>query len=168
LTGRTQFVELEGHISRRADILCGVPQGSILGPLLYLIYVNDIYNSCNGNILSFADDTTVYVSESDPVKLYSTANIQINKLFDWFCSNKLSLNASKTKYIVIRPKHVRYNLQDHDIFIKTTKLKRIGNDCDEKAAKFLGIHIDENLTWKHHISHINKKISSAIFSIKQV
>ena len=62
---RTQFVEFGGERSSTQNIQCGVPQGSILGPILYLIYVNDICNSCNSNILSFADDTTVYVSDSD-------------------------------------------------------------------------------------------------------
>ena len=137
--------------------------------MLYLIYVNDICNSCGtDNVLSFADDTTVYVSDTNLNQLYQNANIKINQLFEWFCANKLSLNAGKTKYIVIRPKHIRSKLDGHNIFIQNTKLIRIGNDCQEKAAKFLGIYIDENLTWKHHLSHINKKISSAIFAIKQV
>ena len=75
-------------------------------------------------------------------------------------SNKLSLNAKKTKYIVIRPNHVKCDLSKHDIFIKNTKLNRIGNDCEEKSVTFLGINIDENLTWK---SHINKQISWPLF-----
>ena len=61
LTGRTQFVELDGFTSSSVDIECGVPQGSILGPLLYLIYVNDIHNSCKGTILSFADDRNDFI-----------------------------------------------------------------------------------------------------------
>jgi hypothetical protein len=61
LANRSQFVDIDGHSSILLNIQCGVPQGSILGPLLYLIYVNDIPNSCNGNILSFADDTTLYM-----------------------------------------------------------------------------------------------------------
>jgi hypothetical protein len=63
---------------------------------------------------------------------------------------------------------MRCDLSGHDIFIQNTKLNRIGNDCDEKAVKFLGIYIDENLTWKYHLSNINKKISNALFAIKQV
>ena len=86
-------------------------QGSKLGPLLYFIYmyVNDIGNSCPGNILSFADDTTLYISDSDIKTLFDNSNKQINQLFEWLCSNKLSLNVKKTKYtcIVLRPKHMR-------------------------------------------------------------
>ena len=135
---------------------------------LLQIHYTDIYNSCSGTILSFADDTTIYSSNSNLSQLYHDANIQINKLFDWFCTNKLSLNAGKTNYIIIRPKHMRCDLTGHDIFIQNTKLNRIGNDCDVKAVKFLGIYIDENLTWKYHLSNINNKISNALFAIKQV
>ena len=158
LTGRTQFVELEGHKSESVDILCWVPQGSILGPLLYLIYINDICNSCGtDNVLSFADDTTVHVSDTNLNQLYQYANIKINQLVEWFCANKLSLNAGNTKYIVIRPKHIRSELDGHNIFIQDTKLIRIGHDSQEKAATCLGMYVEENLTWKHHLSHINKK-----------
>ena len=70
LSGRTQFVEMDGKRSSNQNIYCGVPQGSISGPLLYLIYVNDISKSCKCNILSFADDTTIYLSNSDLNVLY--------------------------------------------------------------------------------------------------
>ncbi len=168
LSNRVQYVEIEGLKSSYSEIKCGVPQGSILGPLLYLIYVNDIGFSCNGKILSFADDTTIYVSDSNIDHLYANANILINCLFEWFCSNRLSLNANKTKYIVIRPPSLRGDISNTNICIQDTQLHRIGNECNEKAVKFLGILIDENLTWKEHLSHINKKISRALFSLKQV
>ena len=102
----------------------------------------------HGSILLFADDTTIYVSDSNIDILFNNANVLINVLFICFCSNRLSLNPNKTKYMVIRQK--------------------IGKDSDEKAVKFLGIVIDENLTWKHHLSHINMKVSRALFSLKQV
>ena len=110
LSDRQQFVEIDGNLSERVPIKIGVPQGSILGPLLYLIYVNDIGNSCRGNILSFADDTTLYTSNSNLHELYANANVQVNDLYQWFCSNRLSLNSNKTKYILLRPKHMRENL----------------------------------------------------------
>jgi len=168
LSNRSQFVDIDGHSSSFLNILCGVPQGSILGPLLYLIYVNDISNSCNGNILSFADDTTLYMSNSNLRALFLEANEQVSKLFDWFCANRLSLNPTKTKYIIIRPHQQQCNFTGLNVAINSTILKRIGNDCEEKSVTFLGIFIDENLSWKYHMAHVNKRISSALFSIKQV
>jgi len=168
LSNRLQLVDINGNQSSTVPIRCGVPQGSILGPLLYLIYVNDIGNSCQSNILSFADDTTLYTSHSNIYQLFSIANEHLENVFDWFCSNRLSLNASKTKYLVISPPHMKPDLTDQSISINGVKLERIGNDCREKSTKFLGIHLDENLTWKYHIAHVKKKISMALFSIKQV
>ena len=168
LTNRAQYVELDGKQSSQCNIECGVPQGSILGPLLYLIYVNDISNCCDSNILSFADDTTLYLSDSDLNRLFVRANLNAELLFDWFCSNRLSLNAGKTKYIVIRPKHLKGDVSNKELFIRNTKVVRIGNNCQEKSTKFLGIYIDEHLTWKEHLSQVNKKVSCALFSMKQV
>lgn len=168
LSNRSQYVDLEGEKSPRNNIFCGVPQGSILGPLLYLIYVNDIRNSCKSKILSFADDTTLYVSHSDINLLYVQANSEINNLFQWFSSNKLSLNADKTKYIVIRPHQRRCNLNELNIHIRDTNLNRVGKNCSDTALKFLGLYIDESLSWKKQIAHINTKIARASFAINQV
>jgi len=96
-------VEINSYESPKLLIKSDVLQGSILGQLLFLIYINDISNSTNGNILSFADDTTVFMSDDDPIQLFSRANACINDLFDWFCANKLSLNTRKTNYMLIQP-----------------------------------------------------------------
>jgi hypothetical protein len=168
LTDRTQYVEIEGSRSTSRQLQCGVPQGSILGPLLYLIYVNDISKSSNSHILSFADDTTMYVSDPDVNLLYKKAETEVNNLFNWFCANKLSLNSTKTKYIVIRPNTKQLNLNRYQLKINGTPLSRVGNNCKETAIKFLGIYIDECLTWKKHLAHVNTKIARAIYSIKQL
>ena len=168
LSDREHFVDITGVNSNRVPMTIGVPQGSILGPLLYLLYVNDINNSCDGAILSFADDTTLFTSHSDIGELYRNANHYIKGLYDWFCSNRLSLNPVKTKYIVLRPRHMKHNLSEYSIQIGNTVLSRIGNDCTEKSTKFLGMHLDENLTWKLHINETNKKVSKTLFSIKQL
>ena len=168
LCDRSQFVELENNISARRNVSCGVPQGSILGPLLYLIYVNDIYNACNSKILSFADDTTLLVSDSNLNNLYLNANKYVNDLYVWFCANQLSLNANKTKYILIRPKQSHCNLEGLNLMINGDLLQRVGDGCHESSTTFLGIYLDEFLTWKYHIKHVKNKISRALFAIKQV
>ena len=81
LTDRTQFVDYESVQSQHLPLMCGVPQGSILGPLLFLIYINDIQNCTNEHILSFADDTTVFLSDSDHKRLFDRANKCLNNLF---------------------------------------------------------------------------------------
>ena len=167
LSNRTQFVEIENKKSNESAIECGVPQGSILGPLLYLIYVNDIYKATRGTILSFADDTSLLIQEVNPETLFQQANIEINNLYQWFCANKLSLNAKKTKYLVIRGPHSKCNFNNLQVKIGDTPLCQIGSNFEEKSTKFLGLHIDEFLTWKFHITHINAKISRALFQIKQ-
>ncbi len=100
--------------------------------------------------------------------LHENATKQINDLYQWFCSNRLALNATKTKYIVIRPRHQKNDLSQYTVHIDNTPQDRIGNVCLETSAKFLGMYIDENLSWKKHIIEVNKKVSRALFSIKQV
>jgi hypothetical protein len=167
LTERKQYVEIENNKSDTWQIECGVPQGSILGPLLYLIYVNDISMSTTEKILSFADDTSLYLSNSNETELFKHANLAMKALYEWFCANKLSLNASKTKYIILRAPHTRCNITDLNIYIDNTPLQRIGCHSREQSTKFLGLVIDEHLSWTNHLAYINKKISWALFSIRQ-
>ena len=98
LVNRKQYVQIGKTKSDIEFMNCGVPQGSILGPLLYLIYVNDISKSTNAHILSFADDTSLVISDTDISTLYQRANVEMNNLSEWFCANGLSLNKNKTIY----------------------------------------------------------------------
>ena len=100
LQNRKQFLEIYDIKSEYADITCGVPQGSILGPILFLIYINDIGNSSKLNLLSFADDTTLYQSGDNYLTLMQNLNSEINSTFKWLCANRLSLNIKKTKYMI--------------------------------------------------------------------
>ena len=162
LTNRTQYVNIDSHTSSCLPVWCGVPQGSILGPLLFLIYINDISASTTENILSFADDTTIFLSDKDPEHLFHRANISLSAIFNWFRANKLSLNATKTQYMVIQPHNRKQNISAYNLKIDDVVLTK-ANSC-----KFLGIIIDESLSWKPQLSSINSKISRAIFAIKQV
>ena len=129
LANISQFVDIDSHSSSLLNMQCGVAQGYIVGPLLYLIYVNYIPNSCNGNILSFADDTTLCMSNCNLQALFLEANETVNKLFHWFCAKRLSLNPTKNKYIVIRPHLQQCNFTGLRVAINNDILKTIGNDC---------------------------------------
>ncbi len=92
-------------------------------------------------------------------------NKDTNGPFTWFCANRLSLNTGKTKYIIIKPRQKQCDLSGINICIHNIPLTRIGKGCEE-ATTFLGIHIDENLSWKQHIAFLNNKISRTLFIIK--
>ena len=162
LTNRIQYVDVDSHISTRLPVRCGVPQGSILGPLLFLIYIYDISHCTTENILSFADDTTVFLSDSNPSRLFNRANTSMDAIFNWFCANKLSLNATKTQYMAIQPPTKTFDLSTYDLIIDNVILTQT------TSCKFLGITIDESLSWNKHILNINSKLSRALFVIKQV
>ena len=148
LTNRTQYVNIDSHTSSCLPVRCGVPQGSILGPLLFLIYINDISASTTENILSFADDTTIFLSDKDPEHLFHRANISLCAIFNWFRANKLSLNATKTQYMVIQPHNRKQNISAYNLKIDDVVLTK-ANSC-----KFIGIIIDESLSWKPQLSSI--------------
>ena len=104
LKNRQQYVLFQGTQSSVLEIDCGVPQGSILGPLLFLIYMNDLLSCLNhSEVILFADDTTLYASSKNIVQLYENINSDLADLIEWLRANKLSLNTSKTHYILFSP-----------------------------------------------------------------
>ena len=104
LNNRKQYVCINGENSGIKQLYCGVPQGSVLGPLLFLIFINDLPNCTKLFSLLFADDTTFQISSNDPNELFKIANTELAKAAVWFQANKLTLNVSKTKYILFRKK----------------------------------------------------------------
>ena len=102
LTARKQITEIGPlKISKKAPVLSGVPQGSVLGPLLFLVYINDICNSCNQmKFYLFADDTNLLYADKNLKSLESTINDELCKLYDWLIANKLSLNIKKSNYVI--------------------------------------------------------------------
>ena len=163
LHNRKQYVYANRTSSNICDIKCGVPQGSILGPLLFLLYISDIEN-CS-DILSFilfADDTNLFYSCNNLPDLYSIVNCELSKLSEWFCVNKLSLNVKKTNYIIFGNKKKVVNY-DH------LKLEQDGKVIDQVyETKFLGVYLDNKLNWKAHISHLRLKLSRGIGIMNRV
>ena len=110
LTNRKQFVISED--TGLLEIICGVPQGSILGPLLFLIYVNDMFKASAKVSIMFADDTNLFFSHANINEIFNTMNVELEKFNTWFKANKLSLNIEKTKYVFFHkpPKVIIYHL----------------------------------------------------------
>ena len=168
LYNRTQYTDIDGFQSSRMHSGTGVPQGSILGPVLFLVYINDIYKCSTINLLCFADDTTAYMSGPNVNDLTAEVNVQLKKLYDWFCCNKLSLNVNKTYYTLFRPPsnvHVDIN---NKLFINNKPIQMVGETNEHECIKFLGIYLDKHLTFKQHINFLCSSISKCIFAINRV
>ena len=165
LSDRVQYVNINGKNSTSLSMECGVPQGSVLGPLLFLIFINDLPNATNFFTLLFADDTTFQFSSKNLNLLFTTANSELEKASNWFQVNKLTLNVSKTKYILFRTKNMPVDFTNLQLKIGEESIERIGSNCKKKFFKFVGHHIDEFLTWDHQISHVHGKLASANYAI---
>ena len=112
LTDRKQFVFVNGIKSEEKKLECGVPQGSVLGPLLFLIYINDLPKATNFFTLLFADDTTFQLCHKSIKTVFEIANAELEKASLWFKSNKLTLNVKKTKYILFRKNNMKIEVND--------------------------------------------------------
>ena len=159
LTNRKQYIKTENSDTDKRTIVCGVPQGSILGPLLFLLYVNDLPQSSDLlDPIMFADDTNLFFEHENISTLFSEVNNELMKINEWFKANKLSLNVEKTKYSLFH----KSNQQDN-IPLKLPNLVINGHKIEKvNTIRFLGVILDENLSWKFHIKYIENKISKTI------
>ena len=161
LSDRKQQVEINGTLSDSGVIKHGVPQGSVLGPLLFLLYINDISES--SKILKFylfADDTTVYYADKYNKNTELLLNTELMKVSEWLAANKLSLNVKKSNFL-----HFHYGKSKKPII----NLKLNGIPVDEKkVTKYLGTFIDNKLDWKTHIEHVRAKMSKGTGMISKI
>ena len=162
---REQFVTVNGINSQNVIVKCGVPQGSVLGPLLFLIFINDLPNATEFFTLLFADDTTFQVSGFDTPHLFEAANHELQNASNWFRANKLTLNVKKTKFMLFSGHNKVNEGQNLNLQINGKNVDQIGNSCKEKYFKFVGHVLDENLTWEGHLEHLVKKLASANFAV---
>lgn len=152
---RLQFVQFDNYCSSRKNICCGVPQGSILGPLFFLLYINDLNNvSMLLNFILFADDTNVFFAHRDPKYLIEILELELSKLSNWFSANMLSLNLKKTKYLIFKPRQKQCPLNTQ-LHINNQQIEQVSETI------FLGVILDEHLSWKSHISRVANKISKS-------
>ena len=155
---------MNGHLSNAASGSCGVPQGSNLGPLLFLIYINDLPNCLSvASPNMFADDTNITVAAGSLTELESKINLDLENLNRWLVANRLSLSVAKTEFMVIgsdQRVHASGN-EEINVEISGKSITRV------HKVKSLGLLIDEHLTWKDHVDETVKKMSKAIGARKR-
>ena len=165
LSNCKQFVSINGYDSELAEINCGVPQGSVLGPLLFLLYINDLNQAIKFcKVHHFADDTNLLYLGKSIKKLNKLVNIDLKNLLYWLNANKISLNVKKTELVIFKSKQKQF---DGEIKLKLSRKRLFPTD----SVKYLGVKIDGNLLWKSHIDYLSVKLNRAnalLFKIRNL
>ena len=165
LSNRKQFARANGVDSKIEEIDIGVPQGSCLGPLLFLVYIKDLSLAIkNSKTSMFADDSSIYRCSTDVPQLNREINEDLEKLDEWLMGNKLSLNVAKTHSMLIAFQQKHKSLAHSDIRVDP-KIREREIEIRSKA-KYLGVLLDENLNWREHIRTVSAKASRAVGFLK--
>ena len=164
LSDRTQKCQLADKMSSERNVKCGIPQGSILGPLLFLIYINDLPECLNqATSRLFADDTNLTVAGETIGEVELAMNNDLARIKEWLLANKLSLNVAKTEFMLIGSDYKISNLVTQPIIkIDQTKIKQVFK------SRVLGVDIDNKLKWTNHIDIVAKKVSSGIGAMRRI
>ena len=158
LLDRNQYVKLQETSSEWLSSAYGVPQGSVLGPLLYSLYVLNLkLANLDARYFTFADDTVLLYTGTDEITLNHRVNNDLGAYLEWLFSNKLKINIEKTKYIVFKQKNKIIN--ELYININGVSIEKV------MCIKYLGLIVDENLNWSPHITKISEKIVSMLSAL---
>ena len=162
LCNRKQYVFLNGESSSLETLTCEVPQGSVLGPLLFLIYINDLPNiSDKLEFFLFADDANIFFEHESLNKLEKIINLELKKLSNWLIINRLSLNISKTNHLIFHPFNKKVNK-------KVTLIINRKAITEKQQIKYLSIMIDSTLTWKGQVDKVCLSMSRTIGMIYKI
>jgi hypothetical protein len=183
LKNRMQQVDINGTLSSTLEILFGVLQGSNLGPLLFLCYINDIFSATDLATFLFADDTSCLAEHKNLHDLIIYVNSELRKLANWFRSNRMAVNISKTNYIIFHSKGKQINMNglnvtfdcnevdtlnyDHNLCFNLERIHDKHPNPKMQSFKLLGVYFDENLTFNKHASNICSKLTRSVFCMKR-
>ena len=164
LLNREQQCCINGELSSNKVITCGVPQGSILGPLLFLLYINDLPDCLKSTTPGmYADDTQIFSSSNNANELVVRLNSDLAHVCNWLKENRLQMHPSKCKIMFIgSPYHINNIICEEPVVANGKPIPRINTQV------CLGVNLDENLGWASHIEMICKKASSGIGAIKRI
>ena len=158
LNNRKQYVYNDNVSSNLEDVEVGVPQGSVLGPLLFLLHINDLQNATKLKVLNFADDTLLYTTLNTGKNVDKYINDELNNVDTWLKNNQLKLNLNKTKYMIFQPHSQKFeSLKNLKLYLnKDVEIERV------YQYRYLGLIVDCDLNWKAHVKMLKNKLASAV------